>query len=151
MLFEKSINDSYVDDVLSKIEDNAGSPTTVYYHKDRQFNVRGLTDSTGVIVELYAFSPYGKQLILDALGTVLAVSNYNNHYGYTGRYLDPETNLWYFRARYFDTNLGRFLGRDPLGYPDGLNTYAGYFVMWGGRWIRVVCIRMSNATTIAIL
>ncbi len=32
----------------------------------------------------------------------------------------------------YHTQLGRFATRDPLGYPDGLNTYAGYHIMWGG-------------------
>jgi RHS repeat-associated protein len=122
---------TYYDDVLAKIEDNAGSPTRAYYHQDRQFNVRGMTDSAGTIVELYAYSPYGKQVILDAQGAVRAATNHDNYYGFTGRYLDAETGLWYFRARYFDTDLGRFTGRDPLRYPDGFNTYAGYFAMEG--------------------
>ena len=32
-----------------------------------------------------------------------------------------------YRARYFDTNLGRFISRDPLGYVDGMGLYNGYF------------------------
>ena len=38
----------------------------------------------------------------------------------------------YFRARSYSTTLGRFISRDPLGYVDGMNLYAGYFVP-GGR------------------
>ena len=34
---------------------------------------------------------------------------------------------WYFRARYFDDTLGRFIARDPLGYVDGYSMYRGYF------------------------
>lgn len=55
-----------------------------------------------------------------------------NPYTYTGRRLDDETGLHYFRARYHDAVLGRFLERDPLGYPDGLNSHAAYHVMYGG-------------------
>ena len=36
-------------------------------------------------------------------------------------------NLWYFRARYFSDELGRFISRDPLGYVDGMSLYGGYF------------------------
>jgi len=39
-----------------------------------------------------------------------------NEFGYTGRYLDKETGLWYFRARYYSGNLGRFLSRDNLEF-----------------------------------
>ncbi|TVR43398.1 MAG: RHS repeat-associated core domain-containing protein [Planctomycetota bacterium] len=49
-------------------------------------------------------------------------------YGYTGRRYDSETDQWYFRARYFDSELGRFISRDPLGYVDGLSMYRGYYV-----------------------
>jgi len=52
-------------------------------------------------------------------------------YGYTGRRYDNETDLWYFRARYFDDQLGRFISRDPLGYVDGMSMYRGYFVPGG--------------------
>ncbi len=114
---------SYIDDVVAKIE--SGSP--IYYHSDRQFNVRGLTNLSGNIVELYSYTPYGKQTILTATGTEINESAYNNCYGYTGRYLDEETGLWYFRARYFDNELGRFISRDPLGFVDGMSLYNGYF------------------------
>ncbi|MCH2208830.1 MAG: hypothetical protein MK132_23620 [Lentisphaerales bacterium] len=35
--------------------------------------------------------------------------------------------VWYFRARYFSDELGRFISRDPLGYVDGYGLYNGYF------------------------
>jgi len=47
--------------------------------------------------------------------------------GAEGEVLD----LWYFRARYFDAELGRFISRDPLTYVDGASLYRGYFVPWG--------------------
>ncbi len=68
-----------------------------------------------------------KQTILTATGTEINESAYNNCYGFTGRYLDEETGLWYFRARYFDNELGRFISRDPLGFVDGMSLYNGYF------------------------
>ncbi len=95
------------------------SASVLFSHSD-QFNVRGLTNLSGNIVELYSYTPYGKQTILTATGTEINESAYNNCYGYTGRYLDEETGLWYFRARYFDNELGRFISRDPLGFVDGL-------------------------------
>jgi len=51
-----------------------------------------------------------------------------NEFGFTGRYLDKETGLWYFRARYYSGSLGRFIGRDPLGYVDGYQLYMAYFI-----------------------
>jgi len=51
-----------------------------------------------------------------------------NPYRFTGRRLDVETGLSYFRARYMSHEQGRFVGRDPLGYIDGRNLYRSYFV-----------------------
>ena len=60
-------------------------------------------------------------------GSNLAQSHYENAIGFTGRHLDSETDLYYFRARYYDTEQGRFISRDPAGYVDGLGLYNGYF------------------------
>jgi RHS repeat-associated protein len=39
---------------------------------------------------------------------------------YTGREWDPEINLYYYRARYYDPKLGRFISEDP---DRALNSY----------------------------
>ncbi len=39
-----------------------------------------------------------------------------NPYTFTGRRFDPESGLYYYRARYYDAKLGRFLSRDPIGF-----------------------------------
>ncbi len=126
-LEQEYICSSYIDDVVAKIEANDGTPIVHYYHSDRQFNVRGLTDISGNIKELYAYSPYGKQTILNSTGDVLNSSDFNNNYGFTGRYLDIEVKLCYFRGRYYSTEDGRFISRDPLGFVDGHSLYNGYF------------------------
>ena len=95
---------------------------------NRQFNVRCLTNESGGMVQLYAYTPYGKRTAMKANGTLVTnLDNLKTNYGFTGRYYDQETNLWYFRARYFSNELGRFISRDPLGYVDGMSLYTGYF------------------------
>ena len=42
---------------------------------------------------------------------------------YTGRELDPETGLLFYRARYFDPADGRFISEDPIGFAGGENFY----------------------------
>jgi len=56
-------------------------------------------------------------LILSSDGTtVLQTSVVRNPYLFSGRRLDVESELFYYRARYFSPALGRFISRDPLGY-----------------------------------
>jgi RHS repeat-associated protein len=41
----------------------------------------------------------------------------------TARESDTETGLYYYRARYYDQNLGRFLTEDPVGFDAGPHFY----------------------------
>jgi RHS repeat-associated protein len=43
---------------------------------------------------------------------------------FTAREWDPETGLYYYRARYYDPKGGRFLSEDPIGFGGGVNFYA---------------------------
>jgi RHS repeat-associated protein len=43
---------------------------------------------------------------------------------FIGRRFDFETGLYYYRARYYNPYIGRFLQTDPVGYDDGINWYA---------------------------
>jgi len=45
-------------------------------------------------------------------------------YTFTGREWEGETGLYYYRARYYDPSLGRFLSEDPIGLAGGINLYA---------------------------
>ena len=46
-----------------------------------------------------------------------------NLFQYTARESDSETGLYYYRARYYDQSVGRFLGEDSAGFADGVNFY----------------------------
>jgi RHS repeat-associated protein len=41
----------------------------------------------------------------------------------TARLFDFETGLYYYRARYYNPYIGRFLQTDPVGYSAGMNLY----------------------------
>ncbi|REK22183.1 MAG: hypothetical protein DWQ42_17660 [Planctomycetota bacterium] len=95
---------------------------TFYYTSDANMNVTGLVDaSTGLVVERYHYDSYGRVEFLSdvfaSLGT--QATQYGNDFLYTGRKLDTETGLMYYRARYYDPSLGRFVQRDPIGYAAG--------------------------------
>jgi RHS repeat-associated protein len=67
--------------------------------------------------------------VLDGNGTPRTVNEslYGNPWTFTGRRLDGETGLMYFRNRMYEVGLGRFCQRDSEGYVDGMSLYAGYF------------------------
>jgi RHS repeat-associated protein len=45
-------------------------------------------------------------------------------YGYTGREYDEYTGLMYYRARFYDPQIGRFISEDPIEFEGGINWYA---------------------------
>jgi RHS repeat-associated protein len=54
-------------------------------------------------------------------------STIENPFMFTGRQLDEEIGLHYYRARYYDPGLGRFISRDSLGnWTDAMNLGNGY-------------------------
>jgi RHS repeat-associated protein len=116
---------TYVDEPLLM----RANGTKYYYASNRLYTVAAITNQTGQVVERYKYDAYGKQAILADNGSVAyKPSDYGQFHGFTGRYHDWETGLTYFRARYFDHSLDRFMGRDPAGYIDGVSLYSGYFV-----------------------
>ena len=114
----------YVDEVLLRV--TAATGTRHYYHQDSLYCVRAITDANGAVVERYVYDPYGKAIYLSGTGTLLTpqASSIGNTILYTGRRLDSETSLYYYRARYQDPTLGCFISKDPLRYLDGSSQYA---------------------------
>ncbi len=57
----------------------------------------------------------------DSFGRVLSETNpsVSFRYGYTGRERDLESGLSYYRARYYDPQVGRFISVDPMGFGAG--------------------------------
>jgi RHS repeat-associated protein len=91
--------------------------TTDYYEADGLGSVSSLTDTTGALAQTYTYDSFGN--------TVATSGTLRNYFQYTGREFDTETNLYFYRARYYDPQSGRFLSEDPLGFGgNGTNFYA---------------------------
>jgi RHS repeat-associated protein len=117
---------NYVDELLTM--DRGGQ--TYYYHQNALWSVEAITNSAAAVVERYSYDAYGAPTITDGSGVPVPLnpwgtphSNIGNRYMFTGRELDEETGLYYYRARYYDSAKGRFLERDPLEDIDGPNLY----------------------------
>lgn len=93
----------------------SGSGSGIYfYHFDGLGSVVALTKSDGDVVERYS---------CDVFGEPNRTSTVGNPYMFTGRNYDSETGLYYYRARYYSSTIGRFLQADPIGYEAGINIY----------------------------
>jgi RHS repeat-associated protein len=95
--------------------DVADANAAYYYHYDALGSVVALSDSAGDTVQLYEYDVYGQVAASDP--------NHPNPFLFTGRRYDTETGLYYYRARYYNPSIGRFLQTDPIGYGDGMNMY----------------------------
>ena len=97
-------------------------PAGVFYY----FSDHLKTASAGTIKSESDFYPWG--------GELQFVANDSNHYKFTGKERDAETQLDYFGARYYSNGLGRWVSADwsatpiPVPYadfhnPQSLNLY----------------------------
>ena len=113
-LLRKFLYGPGIDQPISMI-DVKDSNATYYYHYDALGSVVALSDSGGDTVEVYEYSVYGQVAASDP--------NHLNLFMFTGREFDKETGLYYYRARYYNPEIGRFLQTDPIGYDAGMNLY----------------------------
>jgi RHS repeat-associated protein len=88
-----------------------------YLHSNSIFSVSAVTNAAGTVVERYSYgSVYGTVTVTDDAGGALgAAAEIRNPWRFTGRRLDAETGLYYYRLRFYDPAQGRFVSRDPLG------------------------------------
>lgn len=91
------------------------------YHFDGTGHTVAMTDITRAPVNRYAYSPYG-----EVLGKQETVPQPFKYAGQVGIFAEAD-NLYYMRARYYDSETGRFISEDPAGFGGGINlfVYAG--------------------------
>ncbi len=110
VLLRRYVYGSGLDEPIATV---SASGAHSFNHQDGLGSVVALTDDTGTVTDRYNYGPFGETSSLAG-----------NAFRFAGRRLDPETGLYYYRARYYSPNLGRFLQTDAIGYAGGLNLYA---------------------------
>ena len=95
-----------------KLRVQTGS-TANYFLSDHLSSTNGLVDSSGALTSQTSYDSFGNP-----------TSNLSTRYGFTGRETDNFTGLMYYRARFYDPNLGRFISEDPIGLGGGINQFA---------------------------
>ena len=94
--------------------DVAISSGTKFYQADGLGSITALADISGSATDAYVTDTFGKAT--SSAGTT------RNPFHYTARELDSETGLYYYRARYYDSAIGRFISEDPS--LSGVDLYA---------------------------
>jgi len=118
-LQNKYLRGVIVDEIVNGYSYHSQAPgdwTNYTFHHDQINSVTALTGHNGTTEETTRY---------DAFGAILnQTNNTGNDLLFTGRERDQTTGLIYYRARYYDPEIGRFITEDPLGFQAGINFYA---------------------------
>ncbi len=99
------------DEVLAVVRGGA----SYFFEWDALGSVRRVVDAGGAEVASYTYDSFGN--LLAETGTPQAP------FLFQGRELDRETGLYFFRTRYYDPQVGRFVSEDAMGFSAGVNFY----------------------------
>lgn len=99
-------------------------------HADALRSVVVTTSADGTVVSETLYDAWGLPIVRQGFSV--------NKFAYTGHQYDAETALYYFKARYYDPELGRFISEDPAGGSEGqpasyhryLYAYANPLAYW---------------------
>jgi RHS repeat-associated protein len=106
--YEQTTN---VDEPLAELR----SGVTSYYQADGLGSVTSLSSSAGALANTYTYDSFGN--FTSSTGSL------TNRFQFTGRELDSETGIYYYRSRYYDPAAGRFASEDPSETSGGSNLY----------------------------
>jgi RHS repeat-associated protein len=121
-LFEKDASGKttkYIFAGANRIASKESSGGTHYFHSDHLGSSNVITDSSASQVGFTEFTPYGS--------TFRQTGTYDPRHKFTGKELDS-TGLYFYGARYYDPELGRFISADTVVQapydPQSLNRYS---------------------------
>lgn len=86
-----------------------------YYHTDHLGSIKSVTDEAGKEVYNADYFAFG--------GKFGGQGDFDELHGFTGKEYDPGTGLYYFNARWYDSEVGRFISEDMVYDPNNLNLY----------------------------
>ena len=102
------------------------SGPVLYHHSDLMGNVIVATDSSGVVVATFRYTPFGQIALL--AGNILP------RHLFSSKEFDAETTLIYYGYRYYVPRQGRWLTRDPMGETASVQLYMA-MKNCGFRWV----------------
>ena len=114
-----------------------GAGKKYYYHNDHLGSALVVTDEDGNIVVERDFTPFGERTNVDLYDETNRDPAEDDS-GFTGKDWDADIELYYFNARWYDPEIGRFISQDsaeddPTLYVYGFNNPMK-FVDPSGYW-----------------
>jgi RHS repeat-associated protein len=97
--------------LLSQNRLSGGTWQPAFYGYDGHGNVQFLTAAAGAVIATYTYDAFGN--LLGSTGTT------PNNFLYAGEQFDRDLGLYFLRARYMNTNTGRFTTMDSYEGDDG--------------------------------
>ena len=102
-------------ELIARSSDSESARTYYHYASDEMGSTTHIVDENGSVKNRYAYDAWGKITAKEE-----AVPN---RFTYYGQQIDPITQQYYLRARFYNPILGRFTQEDTYR-GDGLNLYA---------------------------
>ena len=107
-----------IDYPLGMIRKEKDEYKTYYFTHDHLNSVNSIINEDLKVVQRYNYSVYGETRISDSDGNRLN-KFVENPYAYTSREYEVETGDYFYRARYYNPQTGRFLSEDPIHFDGG--------------------------------
>lgn len=110
---------------ITVTEGESTATTTRYIHTDHLGSTNVVTDESGTVVQALDYYPFGERRINSGVDV--------SQREYTGHEFDEESELTYAKARYLDSDIGKWISMDPasrdnprqfLTDPQQLNHYS---------------------------
>jgi RHS repeat-associated protein len=80
-------------------------------------------DGLGSVIRIVSDSTIQAGYTYDSFGRIVNHTGRTQPQTFQGREYEVESGLYYYRARYYEPQLGRFLTTDPIGLAGGHNLY----------------------------
>ena len=104
--------------------DGNGSLDERLYATMDYFNGTAVLNTSGTVLERYAYSAFGIRRIMAADFTPRSTSSYAWDFGFQGQFREAETDCYNYGYRFYVPLLGRWINRDPIGEMGGVNLFS---------------------------